>query len=108
MKGLTDIPGIRVGHASDYEAVTGCTAVLCEAGATGGVSIGGSATGSAELDVLNPLHLTPQIHGICLSGGSAFGLEAASGVRRHLEKIGAGFPTGAGRVPLVPAAILYD
>lgn len=108
MKGLTDIPGIRVGHVSDYEALTGCTAVICEGGAVAGVDIGGSATGSEELDVLNPLHLTPQIHAICLSGGSAFGLEAASGVRRHLEKLGVGFPTGAARVPLVPAAILYD
>jgi L-aminopeptidase/D-esterase-like protein len=108
MKGLTDIPGIRVGHASDYEALTGCTVVLCDAGAVAGVSIGGSATGSEELDVLNPLHLTPQIHAICLAGGSAFGLEAASGVRRYLEQKGIGFPTGAARVPIVPGAILYD
>jgi L-aminopeptidase/D-esterase-like protein len=108
MKGLTDIPGIRVGHASDYEALTGCSAVIFDHGAVAGVSIGGSATGTEELDVLNPLHLTPQIHAICLSGGSAFGLEAASGVRNYLEKQGVGFPTGAARVPLVPAAILYD
>jgi L-aminopeptidase/D-esterase-like protein len=108
MKGLTDIPGIRVGHASDYEALTGCTVVVCEAGAVAGVSIGGSATGSEELDVLNPLHLTPRIHAVCLAGGSAFGLEAASGVRRHLEQKGVGFPAGAARVPLVPSAIIYD
>ena len=90
MKGLTDIPGIRVGHASDYEALTGCSAVIFDHGAVAGVSIGGSATGTEELDVLNPLHLTPQIHAICLSGGSAFGLEAASGVRNYLEKQGVG------------------
>jgi L-aminopeptidase/D-esterase-like protein len=108
MKGLTDIPGIRVGHASDYDGITGCTAVLCEAGAISGVSVAGSATGSEELDLLNPLHLTPYIHGICLAGGSAFGLEAVSGVRRYLEKKGIGYPTGAAKVPLVAGAILYD
>lgn len=108
MKSLTDIPGIRVGHASDYDALTGCTVVLCEAGAVGGVDIRGSATGTEELDLLNPLHLTPHIHAVCLAGGSAFGLEAASGVRRWLEHRGVGYSTGAGKVPLVPGAILYD
>ncbi len=107
MSGLTDIPGIRVGHASDYQALTGCTAILCD-GAVGGVDVRGSATGSQELDVLSPGHLTSQIHAIVLAGGSAFGLEAASGVRRFLERAGIGFPTGAARVPLVPSAILYD
>lgn len=108
MAGLTDIPGIQVGHATDSEALTGCTAILCEAGAVAGADIRGSATGTQEFDVLNPLHVTPMIHGICFAGGSAFGLEAASGVRRVLEQKGAGFPTKYGRVPLVPAAILYD
>ena len=108
MKGLTDIPGIRVGHVSDYEAITGCTAILIEAGAVAGVDIRGSATGTQEIDTLNPLHVTPLIHGICLSGGSAFGLEAASGVRRYLEGIGVGYQTGAAKVPIVPGAILYD
>ncbi|HYO84388.1 MAG TPA: P1 family peptidase [Bryobacteraceae bacterium] len=106
--GLTDVPGIRVGHAQDSEALTGCTAILCEAGAVAGLSVGGSATGTEELDLLNPLHLTPAIHGICLSGGSAFGLEAASGVRRWLEEKGVGFPTAHAKVPLVVGAILYD
>src|SRR6187200_860123 len=108
MKGLTDIPGIRVGHVSDYEAITGCTAILFEGGAVAGVDIRGSATGTQEIDTLNPLHVTPEIHGICLSGGSAFGLEAASGVRRYLEGIGVGYQTGAAKVPIVPGAILYD
>ncbi len=108
MKGLTDIAGIRVGHVSDYEALTGCTVVLCEAGAVAGCDIRGSATGTEEFDVLSPLHLTGRIHAVTLAGGSAFGLEAASGVRRFLEQKGVGFPTRAGRVPLVPAAILYD
>jgi L-aminopeptidase/D-esterase-like protein len=109
MKGLTDIEGILVGHASDFEGMTGCTAILCPKGATAGLDIRGSATGSSELDLLSPGHLTERIHAIVLSGGSAFGLESASGVRRFLEQQGIGFPTGGGQVvPLVPAAILYD
>ena len=108
MKGLTDIPGIRVGHISDFEALTGCTAILAEGGAVAGVHIGGAATGSQEIDVLSPLHVTPHIHGICLAGGSAFGLEAASGVRNHLEANGTGFTFGGVKVPIVPAAILFD
>lgn len=108
MKGLTDIPGILVGHASDYEALTGCTAILCESGAVAGCDIRGSATGTEEFDLMSPLHLTGRIHAVTLAGGSAFGLEAASGVRRFLEQKGIGFETGAAKVPLVPAAILYD
>jgi L-aminopeptidase/D-esterase-like protein len=107
-KGLTDIEGIRVGHASDYEALTGCTVVLCERGAVAGVDIRGSATGTEELDLLNPGHVTPKIHAVVLAGGSAFGLEAASGVRRYLERKGVGYQTSAAKVPLVAAAILYD
>lgn len=108
MKGLTDIPGILVGHASDYDGLTGCTAILCEAGAIAGGDIRGSATGTEEWELLHPQHVTDRIHGVVFAGGSAFGLEAASGVRRHLEAKGVGFPTGAARVPLVPGAILYD
>jgi L-aminopeptidase/D-esterase-like protein len=108
MKGLTDIPGIAVGHASDFGALTGVTAILCEGGAVAGVDIGGGASGSQELDVLSPLHVTPHIHAVTLAGGSAFGLEAASGVRRYLEKKGVGFAFGGARVPIVPAMILFD
>jgi L-aminopeptidase/D-esterase-like protein len=108
MKGLTDIPGVWVGHASDYDGLTGCTAILCEGGAVAGGDIRGSATGTEEWDLLNPLHVTERIHAVVLSGGSAFGLEAASGVRRHLEHKGIGFETGAAKVPLVVSAILYD
>lgn len=108
MKGLTDIAGIRVGHASDFEALTGCTVILCEKGAVAGVDIRGGATGTEEMDVMSPLHLTPHVHGVVLAGGSAFGLEAASGVRRFLEQKGVGFQTGAAVVPIVPCAILYD
>jgi L-aminopeptidase/D-esterase-like protein len=108
MKGLTDIHGIRVGHASDYDGITGCTVVLAEGGAAGGVDVRGSATGSEELGALDPGHVSHQVHAIVLAGGSAYGLEAASGVRRYLEHRGVGFQTGAAVVPIVPAAILYD
>src|SRR5882724_8681730 len=108
MKGLTDIPGIVVGHASDYDGLTGCTVVLCERGAVAGGDIRGSATGVDEWDVLSPMHVTPMIHGLVFSGGSAFGLESASGVRRFLEHKGVGFATPHARVPLVFGAIIYD
>jgi L-aminopeptidase/D-esterase-like protein len=108
MKGLTDIPGILVGHVSDFEALTGCTAILCEAGAVAGVDVRGSATGTEELGVLDPMHVTERIHAVVFAGGSAFGLEAASGVRRWLEHKGIGFETPFARVPIVFGAILYD
>jgi len=108
MKGLTDIDGILVGHASPRDSLTGCTAILCEEGAVGGIDIRGSATGSTEWQVLAPDHLTDRVHAICLAGGSAFGLEAASGVRNFLARKGVGFATRAGVVPLVPGAILFD
>jgi len=108
MSGLTDIPGLLVGHASDYDGLTGCTVVLVENGAVAGGDIRGSATGLEEWDLLNPMHVTGRIHGVCLSGGSAFGLETTSGVRRYLEHKGVGFKTASGPVPLVVGAILYD
>ena len=108
MKGLTAIPGIRVGHASNFDALTGCTAILCEGGATGGVDMRGSACEASSLETLHPGHITPQVHGIVLSGGSAFGLETASGVRRYLEQHGVGFRAGPTVVPIVPCAILFD
>jgi L-aminopeptidase/D-esterase-like protein len=108
MKGLTDIPGILVGHASDYDGLTGCTVVLCEAGAVAGGDIRGSATGTEEWDVLNPMHVTDRIHGVCFAGRSAFGLEAAGGVRRFLEHKGVGYLYGGAHIPIVPAAILFD
>lgn len=108
MKGLTDIPGILVGHASDYDGLTGCTAILCEAGAVAGGDIRGSATGTEEWDVLNPMHVTERIHAVVFAGRSVFGLEAASGVRRFLEHKGVGFDFGGVRVPIVPCAILFD
>ncbi len=105
---MTEIPGIKVGHASDFEALTGCTVILCEGGAVAGVDIGGAATGTQEFDTMSPLHVTGLVHGIVFSGGSAFGLEAASGVRNYLESKGVGFAMGELRVPIVPSAILFD
>jgi L-aminopeptidase/D-esterase-like protein len=108
MQGLTAIAGIRVGHASNFDALTGCTAILCEAGAVGGVDIRGSASETSSIDTLQPGHITGQVHGIVLSGGSAFGLETASGVRHYLEQRGAGFRVGRSVVPIVPGAVLFD
>ena len=108
MKGLTDIHGIRVGHISDFDAIKGCTAILCPEGAVAGVDIRGSASSTQETPNLDPSHVTGEIHGILLTGGSAFGLEAAAGVRRYLEREGYGFNTGPAKVPIVPAAVIFD
>ncbi len=108
MNGLTDIAGLRVGHVSDYEALTGCTVILCESGAVAGADLRGSATGTEEFSVLDPGHVANRVHAVVLAGGSAFGVESASGVRRYLEQKGIGFETGAAKVPIVPCAILYD
>lgn len=105
---ITDVPGLRVGHAQSFEALTGCTVILCEAGATGGVDQRGGAPGTRETDALHPIHLVEQVHAIVLSGGSAFGLDCASGAVRYLEERGVGFDVGVAKVPIVPAAILFD
>ncbi len=105
---ITDIAGIRVGHAQDDEALTGCTVILCEAGAVGGVDQRGGAPGTRETDLLRPAHLVEHVHAVLLAGGSAFGLDAATGVVRYLEGRGVGFDTPVARVPIVPAAILFD
>ena len=76
---ITDVPGIKVGHYTDTEGVTGCTVVLCEGGAVGGVDVRGSAPGTRETDLLRPGNLVERVHGVLLSGGSAYGLDAASG-----------------------------
>lgn len=105
---ITDVPGIQVGHAQDDDALTGCTAILCRKGAVAGVDARGGAPGTRETDLLNPVNLVQTVHAILLAGGSAFGLDAASGVMRYLEEQGIGFDTGAAKVPIVPAAILFD
>ena len=108
MGALTDVAGLLVGHATDLVGLTGCTAVLCPAGAVGAVEVRGGASGLLGLDVLDPSHIAPRIHGAVLAGGSAFGLEACFGVMAHLEARGVGLPTTGGVVPLVVGAILYD
>lgn len=106
--GLTSIPGIEVGHSTDSRRPTGCTAILFRKGAVAGVDVRGAAPGTRDTDLLNPVNTVQQIHGIMLSGGSAFGLETAAGAMRYLEEQGIGFHLGGQIVPIVPAAILFD
>jgi len=105
---ITDVPGIKVGHASDFKALTGCTVILCEGGAVGAVDIRGTATGTREIDALSYLHLVKKIHAVLLTGGSAFGLDAAGGVMAYLEEEGKGFDVVRTKVPIVPAAVIFD
>jgi L-aminopeptidase/D-esterase-like protein len=115
---LTDMPGIRVGHFTDPRRPTGCTVILTPEGAVAGVDMRGAAPGTRETELLAPVNLVDQVHAVLLSGGSAFGLDAASGVMRWLDERGFGLQVGAGqghepnrkavRVPIVPAAILFD
>ncbi len=105
---ITDVPGICVGHAQDMEALTGCTVILCEEGAVGGVDVRGGSPGTRETDLLRPLHRVEHVHAVMLSGGSAFGLAAASGTMTYLEERGIGFDMRVAHVPIVPAAIFFD
>lgn len=106
---LTDVAGLTVGHWTDVEAATGCTVVLCgDDGAVAGVDVRGSAPGTRETDLLHPLNSVERIHAVILSGGSAYGLDAASGVMRWLETRCVGVQVGPCRVPLVCAAVLFD
>jgi len=105
---ITDVPGIEVGQSQDDQALTGCTVILCRKGAVGGVDVRGSAPGTRETDLLNPTNLVEKVHAVVLAGGSAFGLDAASGVMEYLAEQKIGYAVGANRIPIVPAAILYD
>ena len=105
---ITDVPGILVGHAANSSALTGCTVVLCARGAVGGVDVRGGAPGTRETDLLRPVRLVERVHGVLLAGGSAFGLAAADGVMRYLGERGFGFDAGVARVPVVPAAVVFD
>jgi L-aminopeptidase/D-esterase-like protein len=105
---ITDVPGIKVGHASDFRALTGCTVILCEEGAVGAVDIRGTATGTRQIDALTQTHLVDKIHAILLSGGSAFGLDAAGGVMAYLEERGRGFDVVKTKIPIVPTAVIFD
>ena len=106
--GITTVPGIRVGHYTDRQNATGCTVVLCETGAVGGVDVRGSAPGTRETDLLSPTAMVDRVHAVLLSGGSAFGLAAATGVVEYLEEKGVGIEFGNATIPIVPAAILFD
>ncbi len=105
---ITDVPGIKVGHASDFKALTGCTVILCEEGAVGGVDIRGTAAGTRQIDALTLLHLVDKVHAILLAGGSAFGLDAAGGVMTYLEERGKGFDVVKTKIPIVPTAVIFD
>jgi L-aminopeptidase/D-esterase-like protein len=107
-RGLTAVDGIKVGHHTLTERPTGCTVVIVEKGATAGVDVRGSAPGTRETDLLNPTATVDQVHAIVLAGGSAFGLDSATGVVRYLEQHGIGYKFGGAVVPIVPAAILFD
>ena len=105
---ITDIKGISVGHASDFDGLTGVTVILAPSGMTGGVNISGSATSTRQIDALSPSHIVSKVHAICIVGGSAYGLDAASGVMRYLEEKGSGFDVGVARIPIVPTAAIFD
>jgi L-aminopeptidase/D-esterase-like protein len=106
---ITDVPGIRVGHAEDRDAKTGVTVILpLSDGAPAGLHVGGSAPSTRQMDSLRPFHVVDRVHGICLCGGSAFGLDAAGGVLAHLEEKGVGFQVVGRTVPIVPAAAIFD
>ncbi|HKS41565.1 MAG TPA: P1 family peptidase [Blastocatellia bacterium] len=106
---ITDVPGIKVGHAHNLEARTGCSVVLCKGdGAVAGVDVRGAAPGTRETDLLEPGNLVERVHAILLTGGSVFGLDAACGVVRWLEERGMGFDVGVAHVPIVPAAVIFD
>ena len=105
---LTAVPGFRVGHWTDGDALTGCTVVVCDRPTVCGVDVRGAATGTRDLEVCRVPHLTEAIHGLLFGGGSAFGLDAAGGVQREMERDGRGYDVGMTTVPLVPAAIIFD
>jgi len=105
---ITDVAGVEVGHFTDTRRPTGCTVVIMREGAVAGVDVRGAAPGTRETDLLAPTHLIERVHGVVLAGGSAWGLDAASGVMRWLEEQGVGFPVGPVRLPIVPGAVLFD
>ena len=108
LNAITDIRGIKVGHASDYVGYTGCTVILCEGGAVCGLDIRGSASGTRQVDALNISHIVEEVHAILLCGGSSFGLDAATGVMRYLEEKEVGFDVGIIKIPIVPTAVIFD
>ena len=108
LNSITDVKGLQVGHASNYDGYTGCTVILCEKGATCGIDIRGSAAGTRQVDALSINHIVEHVHAILLSGGSSFGLDATTGVMRFLEEKGVGFDVGPAKIPIVPTAVIFD
>jgi len=105
---ITDVKGITVGHAQNRRAKTGLTVILCPDGATGGVDVRGSAPGTRETDMLKTVRLVDTVHSIVLSGGSSFGLDAASGVQKYLEELGVGLDVKVAKIPIVAQAVIFD
>ena len=105
---ITYVPGFAVGHASDFTNLTGCSVILCPPGTVGSVDIRGSAAGTRQLDALLGFHIVEEVNAVLLSGGSAFGLDAAGGVMEFLEERGRGFDVTVTRVPTVPSAVIFD
>ncbi|HBF9200263.1 P1 family peptidase [Clostridioides difficile] len=105
---ILDIEGLKVGQVEDRNGLTGCTVVICEEGATCGVDVRGSAPGTRETDLLDPVNMIQKVHAVVLAGGSAYGLESTCGVSRYLEEKGIGFDVGVGKVPIVVGAVLFD
>ncbi len=105
---ITDVDGIMVGHEESVEGMTGCTVIICEEGATGGVDVRGSAPGTRETDLFKAEKMVDKVHAVVLAGGSAFGLEASSGVMDYLEEKGVGFDVGVTKVPIVASAVIFD
>ncbi len=105
---ITRVPGFWVGHASDFKNVTGCTVILCPAGTVGSADIRGSAAGTRQMEALLGFHIVNEVHAVFITGGSAFGLDAAGGVMEYLEEQGRGFDVTITRVPIVPTAVIYD
>jgi L-aminopeptidase/D-esterase-like protein len=105
---ITDIKGIKIGHAEDIKGGSGCTVILCEKGACAGVDVRGGGPASRETELLNPVNLVEQIHAVMLSGGSAYGLDAGAGAMKYLEEKGIGFDVGVAVVPIVCGASLFD
>ncbi|MBW2002714.1 MAG: P1 family peptidase [Deltaproteobacteria bacterium] len=105
---ITDIKGVSAGHASDFEGLTGVTVILTPSGMIGGIDISGFATSTRQTDALSASHIVPKVHAICITGGSAYGLDAASGVMDYLEERNSGFDVGVARIPIVPTAAIFD
>ncbi len=105
---ITDVKGLKVGHSQSQEGMTGCTVIICEKGATGGVDVRGGAPGTRETDLFKAEKMVDKVHAVVLSGGSAFGLEAASGAMKYLEENDIGFDVGVTKVPIVASAVIFD